>query len=46
MSTRAVYTFFDERDRHSVYKHHDGYPTWGLKFIEAALTKAWPLSTF
>ena len=25
MGTRAVYTFIDEDDRHSVYKHWDGY---------------------
>jgi len=46
MGTRAVYTFIDDDDRHSVYKHWDGYPRWGCKFIANALTLAWPLPRF
>lgn len=46
MGTRAVYTFIDEDDRHSVYKHWDGYPTWACRFIANALPLAWPLPRF
>jgi hypothetical protein len=46
MGTRAVYTFIDEDDRHSVYKHWDGYPRWGCQFIANALPLAWPLPRF
>jgi hypothetical protein len=46
MGTRAVYTFIDEDDRHSVYKHWDGYPRWACRFIANALALAWPLPRF
>jgi hypothetical protein len=46
MGTRAVYTFIDADDRHSVYKHWDGYPRWGCQFIARALPLAWPLPRF
>ena len=46
MGTRAVYTFIDEDDRHSVYKHWDGYPTQACRFIANALPLAWPLPRF
>lgn len=46
MGTRAVYTFIDEEERHSIYKHRDGYPRWGCQFIANALPLAWPLPRF
>ena len=48
MGTRAVYTFIDEdeEERHSIYKHWDGYPTWACRFIANALPLAWPLPRF
>jgi hypothetical protein len=46
MGTRAVYTFIDKDDRHSVYKHWDGYPSLACKFIANALPLAWPLPRF
>lgn len=46
MGTRAVYTFIDEHDRHSVYQHWDGYPRWACRFIANALPLAWPLPRF
>jgi hypothetical protein len=46
MGTRAVYTFIDQDDRHSVYKHWDGYPAWACRFIANALPLAWPLPRF
>jgi hypothetical protein len=46
MGTRAVYTFIDEDDRHSVFKHWDGYPKWACRFIANALELAWPLPRF
>jgi hypothetical protein len=47
MGTRAVYTFIDDTDdRHSVYKHWDGYPSGACGFISKALKKAWPLPRF
>jgi hypothetical protein len=46
MGTRAVYTFIDEEECHSVYKHWDGYPRWGCQFIASALPLAWPLPRF
>jgi hypothetical protein len=46
MGTRAVYTFIDAEERHSVYQHWDGYPIWACRFIENALHLAWPLPRF
>ena len=46
MGTRAVYTFIDADDRHSVYKHWDGYPRGACRFIANALPLAWPLPRF
>ena len=40
MGTRAVYTFIDADERHSIYKHWDGYPTWACRFIERSLPKS------
>ena len=40
MSTRAVYTFISKSDwglqEVHIYKHHDGYPTGGIDFIDNA----------
>jgi len=46
MGTRAVYSFIDHTDRHSVFKHWDGYPSQACGFIAAALALAWPLPRF
>ena len=46
MGTRAVYTFIGEDERHSVYKHWDGYPRGACRFIANALPLAWPLPRF
>jgi hypothetical protein len=46
MSTRAVYTFKDNRGSHSVYKHYDGYPEGALSFIKEAKKYAWELPRF
>ena len=46
MSTRAVYTFTDNRNVFHVYKHHDGYPMEAARSILAALPLAWPLPRF
>lgn len=46
MSTRAVYTFVDQRDTFHVYKHCDGYPSGAAKFIGKALSMAWDLPRF
>ena len=54
MSTRACYTFKDDRGSVHVYKHHDGYPyasdgnseDGGLVWIDATRPFAWPLPRF
>jgi len=46
MSTRAVYTFKDERDTFHIYKHHDGYPTGAAEWIAKAIPNAWALPRF
>lgn len=46
MSTRATYRFFDDRQSFTIYKHFDGYPEGGLRWIEKAKEKAWPLDRF
>jgi len=46
MGTRAVYTFFDEDERYSVYKQWDGCPKWACGFIANALPLTWPLPRF
>ena len=54
MSTRACYTFSDDRGDVHVYKHHDGYPynayqggeAGGLIWINDAKDFAWPLPRF
>ena len=54
MSTRACYTFKDDRGSVHVYKHHDGYPyasdenseAGGLVWINEAKPFAWPLPRF
>lgn len=46
MSTRAVYTFKDDRDEHHVFKQYDGYPKGAMIFISKAIHKAWPLPRF
>jgi len=46
MGARAVYTFIDELNCVSVYKHWDGYPRCGCRFIANALPLAWPLPRF
>lgn len=46
MSTRAIYTFTDERNTVHVYKHHDGYPKGAGEFIHKACALAWRLPRF
>jgi hypothetical protein len=46
MGTRAIYTFIDRHQRHTVYKHWDGYPYQACHFIADALALAWPLPRF
>jgi hypothetical protein len=46
MGTRAVYTFIDASQRHSVYKHWDGHPRGACGFIANAFVMAWPLPRF
>ena len=47
MSTRAIYTFTDEKnDSHHVFKHHDGYPAGAAEFISKAVPLAWPAPRF
>jgi len=41
MSTRAVYTFKDERESYAVYKHYDGYPSGAVDFIKAGIDMSW-----
>jgi hypothetical protein len=41
MSTRAVYTFKDSHESHSVYKHHDGYPEGAAEWISRAIPLSW-----
>ena len=48
MSTRAVYTFKDDRDTHHVYVHHDGYPSGAFEKIQKAADSrlVWQLPRF
>jgi hypothetical protein len=46
MSTRAVYTFIEGKERYHVYKHHDGYPKGAAQGITAALSYSWGLPRF
>ena len=52
MGTRAVYTFKDDHDSFSVYKHYDGYPegegggSGAFGFIKEAKAFAWDLPRF
>ena len=46
MGTRAVYTFIDESDKFSVFKHYDGYPEGAHGFIKEAKKFAWDLPRF
>jgi len=48
MSTRAVYSFYDDISEDGVhaYVHHDGYPAGAAKRIEAAKALAWGLPRF
>ena len=46
MSTRAIYTFTDDDQTVSVYKHDDGYPTGAAEAIEKAKSFAWGLPRF
>jgi hypothetical protein len=46
MGTRAVYTFIDADERHSVFKHWDGYPRGACQFIARTLPLAWQLPRF
>jgi hypothetical protein len=36
MSTRAVYSFYGNNEAHHVYKHYDGYPEGGVKYLHNA----------
>ena len=47
MGTRAVYSFYDERnDVFHVYKHHDNYPEGAAEFLTNALDYAWRLPRY
>ncbi len=46
MSTRAVYTFTEGKDKYHVYKHHDGYPGGAARAIRKAVEHAWDLPRF
>lgn len=46
MSTRACYTFVDDDQTLTVYKHQDGYPEGAVQWIAAGVKKAWPLPRF
>jgi hypothetical protein len=46
MSTRACYTFKDERSEIHVFKHHDGYPAGAAVFINRALKSSWELPRY
>lgn len=46
MSTRALYKFKDVDREFVVYKHHDGYPSGAVEFIEKATHFAWKLPRF
>ena len=48
MSTRALYKFkeVDSDYEFVVYKHHDGYPSSAVDFIENALKYAWALPKY
>lgn len=46
MSTRAIYTFIDGKEKFHVYKHHDGYPSGAAQAIRRALPYAWKLPRY
>ena len=46
MGTRAVFTFKDEKDSFSIYKHWDGYPEGAANFLVNALPFAWELPRY
>lgn len=49
MSTRAIYSFLpsdDSEPTYHVYGHSDGYPSWALKYIDAARLRAWVLPRY
>ena len=46
MSTDARITFWDEGERHTVYKKWDGYPDGILEQLVDAMEYAWPFPRF
>lgn len=46
MGTRAVFTFKDDMNTFSVYKHWDGYPSGAAGFLTMAIKMAWELPRF
>lgn len=46
MGTRAVFTFKDENQSFSVYKHWDGYPENAAEYLTQALRFTWILPRF
>jgi len=46
MGTRAVFTFQDERESYSVYKHWDGYEEGACVFIVNAIPYSWGMHRY
>ena len=46
MSTRSVYTFKDEYQSFTVYKHWDGYPEGAAEFLTNAIPFSWGMDRF
>ena len=46
MGTRSVFTFKDDDETYSVYKHWDGYPEGAAEFLTKAIPFAWELPRF
>lgn len=46
MSTRGIYTFYDDQDHFNVYRHSDNYPSGAWEAIQNALKLAWELPRY
>lgn len=46
MGTRAVFTFKNDHESFSIYKHWDGYPEGAASFLTNAIPFAWKLPRF
>lgn len=49
MSTKAIYRFWDNRNRdeeYFVYKHYDNYPQGAVHHIQKATAHAWPFPRY